>query len=183
MKTLRPVVDVAINPLAMIRPNRRSGELLACQLLAPAFRRRGRAAVAREFGTPDAPDPCGYAVGLISRPDLAGFALRLPRARLLLRVGLDCLGGGAMTKLDPFLVGIPAAQMVITGRPAAPERVTLIDIAVALDVTFETVLARARREGWIHVTLPGVGLNPRPRRFYRVAGLPADVRDALELGV
>ncbi len=80
---------------------------------------------------------------------------------------------------DPFLIGIPAAEMVVSERPAPPERVTLIDIAVALDVTEATVRARAKRGRWIHITLPGIGLGQRSRRVYRVAGLPADVREAL----
>lgn len=85
---------------------------------------------------------------------------------------------------DPFLVGIPASEMRMAdpARPRPPrERVTLIDIAVALDVTEHAIRARAKREGWIHITASVAGCRRAwPRRLYRVAGLPADVRDALE---
>ena len=102
MKYLRPVLDVAINPLAMRRPNHRAGELFACQLLGPRFLRAFRTRyptpdmerAAREFGGSVAPVLCGYAVRSIARPDLSLLAMRQPRGRALVAAAIDCFGGG-----------------------------------------------------------------------------------------
>lgn len=100
MKYLRPVLDVAINPLAMRRPERQAGELLACALLWLRFLgsfRDKRATpdmqiAAREFGLGRAaPLLCGYAVRAIARPDLAMLAMRQPRGRALIAAAIDCL--------------------------------------------------------------------------------------------
>lgn len=82
---------------------------------------------------------------------------------------------------DPFLVGIPAAEMRMRERVTPPrlrrDRVTLIEIAVALECSEGTVRARSRREGWIYTP---VLVRGRQLRFYPVDELPADVRSALE---
>ncbi len=103
MKYLRPVLDVAINPLAMRRPERQAGELLACALLSPEFLRSFRdkratdptpdmEIAAREFGLGRAaPMLCGYAVRAIARPDLAMLAMRQPHGRALIAAAIDCL--------------------------------------------------------------------------------------------
>ncbi len=97
---LRPVLDVAINPLAMRRPDRQAGELLACALLFPEFLGSFRAKratpdmeiVVREFGLGRAaPLLCGYAVRAIARPDLSMLAMRQPRGRALIAAAIDCL--------------------------------------------------------------------------------------------
>ena len=103
MKYLRPVLDVAINPLAMRRPERQAGELLACALLWPQFLGSFRDKHAtdptpdmeiavREFGLGRAaPMLCGYAVRAIARPDLSMLAIRQPRGRALIAAAIDCL--------------------------------------------------------------------------------------------
>ena len=100
MRILRPVVDVATNPLAMRRPNRRAGEMLACQLLAPAFLGASEdpgaptSCAAREFGPGFAPVLCGYAVRAVADPGLALLAMRQPRGRALIGEALGCLDKG-----------------------------------------------------------------------------------------
>lgn len=106
MKYLRPVLDVAINPLAMRRPDRQAGELLACALLFPKFLGSFRdkyttdptpdmEIAVREFGPGRAaPMLCGYAVRAIATPGLALLVMRQPRGRALVAAAFDCLGGG-----------------------------------------------------------------------------------------
>ena len=83
-----------------------------------------------------------------------------------------------MTKLDPFLVGIPAAQMRMrepASPPPARRLVTLIDIAVALECSEHAIRQRARRSGWIYAEQVRRG---RLTRVYPVAELPADIAEA-----
>ena len=104
----RAIPDRAISAASMIRPDRRSGELLACELLAPAFQRGFWARYAtdptpnmeratHEFGQRSAaPVLCGYAVRAVATPSLALWAMREPdgRGRAMIAAAIDCLGGG-----------------------------------------------------------------------------------------
>lgn len=80
---------------------------------------------------------------------------------------------------DPFLVGIPAAEMVMrepASPPPARRLVTVIDIAVALDCSEHAIRQRAKRRGWIYARQVR---NGRLTRVFPVAELPADVRQAV----
>ena len=84
--------------------------------------------------------------------------------------------------LDPFLIPIPASEMQMSDPDPAPVPLwgrgwaDRIDIAVALGCPAPAVRRRARREGWIWKSRVVRGY---PRRLYRIADLPADVREAL----
>lgn len=84
--------------------------------------------------------------------------------------------------IDPFLIPVPASEMRMSDPDPAPVSrwgrgwADRIDIAVALDCSAAAVRRRARREGWIWKSRVVRGY---PRRLYRIAELPADVRSAL----
>lgn len=83
---------------------------------------------------------------------------------------------------DPFLVGIPAAEMVMrepASPPPARRLVTVIDIAVALDCSEHAIRQRAKRRGWIYARQVR---NGRLTRVFPVDDLPGDIAEALGPG-